>query len=191
MNKTDIVQFMQKRTLHLTLLSIILVGLMTIYLIPTLFEEANAVIIGQAFAPPGTFFNDITYKMGSGKMTETPKTILGGTIMVWKTDSTGLFGGLEQGTVFATVRQGEDIIGPVSFSFSNPITGSNSSQGAPNQGTLKVTCYIPSSGASMTATFDVSYRNQESNGYCDIIKNIGGLDQSKLIREKLPLLKCK
>ena len=50
-------------------------------------------------------------------MTETPKTILGETLMVWKTDSTGLFGGLEQGTVFATVRQSNEIVGPVSFSF--------------------------------------------------------------------------
>jgi hypothetical protein len=110
--------------------------------------------------------------------------------MVWKTDSTGLFGGLEQGTVFATVRQSNEIVGPVSFSFSNPISGSNSCQGAPNQGPLKVTCHIPSSGSSVTATYDVSFRNQNNNGYCDIIDKFGGIEQTKIIREKLPLLKC-
>lgn len=171
---------------QLSVLSIALVGIIMVgFLVPNLVRQADATIIGQAFAPPGTFFNEITYNMGSGKMTETPKTILGGTILVWKTDSTGFFGGLEQGTVFATVRQANDIVGPVSFSFSNPISGSNNCQGAPNQGPLKVTCHIPSSGASVTATYDVSYRNQHSNGYCGILGKLRGIDQTDIVREKL------
>jgi hypothetical protein len=107
--------------------------------------------------------------------------------VLWRTDSTGLFGGLEQGTVFAKVARlnGQDV-GPVSFSFSNPISGKNTCSGAPNQGPLKVTCHIPSSGSTVTATYEVSFRDQnDNNSYCDILTKFGGLDQPKIIMEKL------
>ena len=101
------------------------------------------------------------------------------------TMSQGLFGGLEQGTVFANVRQQSgEIVGPVSFTFSNPVSGKNTCSGSPDRGPLLVTCHIPSSDASVTATYVVSFRNQDSPAQCDFLGEFGGLDQTKIIREK-------
>ena len=180
------IEIMQKRTTQLTVLSIAFVGMMMILLIPSLTGEAEAKIDAQAFAPPGTTFTDIYGRMRDGHFDVQPRPLLGGTVALWGTDSDGIFGGLEQGTVFANFRQPSgEIVGPVSFSFTNPVTGKNTCSGAPNRGPLMVTCYIPSSGSSVTATYIVSFRNQDSSTQCDILTSFGGLDQLKIIQEKL------
>ena len=187
MTKAYMEEILQTKTTQLAVFSVVFVLMVMVFVIPALSQEANAVIIGQAFAPPGTFFTQVTWNMASGKFTQLPTEILNGAAVLWRTDSTGFFGGLEQGTVFAKVARlnGQDV-GPVSFSFSNPISGKNTCSGAPNQGPLKVTCHIPSSGSTVTATYEVSFRDQnDNNSYCDMLTKFGGLDQSKIIREKL------
>ena len=68
---------------------------MMVFFVTSLIEEANAVIIGP-FATTGTTFSDIKGGMTTGKFIEYPTAVLGGTVVIWTTDSVGFFGGLEQ-----------------------------------------------------------------------------------------------
>jgi hypothetical protein len=56
MNKTDLVEIMQKRTTQLTVLSAAFVGIM-IFLVPALIEEADTRINAKATSIIGPFIN--------------------------------------------------------------------------------------------------------------------------------------
>ena len=78
-----------------------------------------------------------------------------------------------------------EVIDRVYFGFNNPISGQNTCTPLADPGPLKVTCQIPPRGNTVTATFEVSFRNQnDGNSYCDLIDTFGG-EQTKAIREKL------
>ena len=156
-----------------------------VFLIPDLIEEAEAVVHGKATAPPGTTFSDLVSSMNDGRFTSGPRIVEGGTQIVWSTAGSSFLGGNEKGWVTANVRQAGEVIDRVYFGFNNPISGQNTCTPLADPGPLKVTCQIPPRGNTVTATFEVSFRNQnDGNSYCDLIDTFGG-EQTKAIREKL------
>jgi hypothetical protein len=185
MNKTDIVEIMSKKTTNLAMLSVVFVGAMMVFVIPGAIEEAEAVVHGKATAPPGTTFSDLVSSMNDGRFTSGPRIVEEGTQIIWSTAGSSFLGGNEKGWVTANVRQAGEVIDRVYFGFNNPISGQNTCTPIADPGPLKVTCQIPPRGNTVTATFEVSFRNQnDGNSYCDLLNTFGG-EQTKAIREKL------
>jgi hypothetical protein len=185
MYKSDIVEMIQLRTVKLAILSVVFVGTMMVFLIPDLIVEAEAVVHGRATAPPGTTFSDLVSSMSDGRFTSGPRIIEGGNEIVWSTAGKGPFGSNENGWVTANVRQSGEAIDRAYFGFNNPILGQNSCTPLPLTGPLKVTCQIPSRGNTVTATFEVTLRNQnDGNSFCDLLNTLGG-EKTQAIREKL------
>lgn len=185
MNKADIVKFMSKRTLKFAVLSAAFVGTMMVFLIPGLIQEAEAVVRGQATAPPGTTFSDLVSSMSDGRFTNGPRIVEGGTQIVWSTAGTSFLGGDEKGWVTANVRQSGEIIDRVYFGFNNPVIGQNRCTPIADPGPLSVTCEMPPRGNNVPATFEVTFRNQnDGNSFCDLLNTFGG-EKTGAIREKL------
>ena len=186
MYKTDIVELMQRADTKLVVLSAVLVGAMMVFLIPGLIEEAEAVVHGRATAPAGTTFSDLIGTMSDGRFTSGPRLAEGGTQVIWSTAGSTFLGSNEKGWVIANVRQSGEVIDRVFFGFNNPILGQNTCTPIADPGPLKVTCQIPPRGNTVTATFEVTFRNQDNgNSYCDLLNTFGG-EQTKAIRDKLP-----
>lgn len=158
MNETKVFKNIQKRNFQITVTSVVFVGMMML-LIPMLAEEANAVINGRATAPPGTTFSDLIGSMSDGMFTKRPTLTDGGTQVIWSTVGKGIFGSNENGWVIANVRQSGEVIDRVYFGFKNPIIGQNTCTPLADPGPLKVTCSIPPRGNTVTAIFEVTFRD--------------------------------
>jgi hypothetical protein len=55
MNKTDIVEIMSRRSTNLVVLSTVFVGIMIVYLIPSMIESAEGVINARAISYGDSF----------------------------------------------------------------------------------------------------------------------------------------
>lgn len=179
MNKTDRVEMMQKRTIQLTVILVVFVGMM-IFLVPTLIEEAEAKIQGKAMAAGGggNLFSNIVGKMSEGRFFEGPEDFRG-VFITWTT--LPIYpGGPEKGTIEANFGN----LGKVTFSFNHPSSGPNTCEVTHGPGII-ASCGI-SDGSNANVSFLV-YRGSgnNNNNFCDILPKIGGLDQLKIIREKL------
>lgn len=174
MNSAHKIEIMQKKETKLTVLSIVFVGFM-VFLVPSLAEEAQALIDGSATIFGGTF-SDIKGKMDRGVFVVGP-TLNGNTIH-WVT--IGNIVGFEEGEVTANVGQNK-----VLFHFENPPEGANEcDSGAVPIPNISITCTI-TQGNFPDVHFQVIVKQQNTNIHCDLLNKLGGLDQSKLIREKL------
>jgi hypothetical protein len=178
MNKIEIVELMQRRTTKLAVLSVVFVG-MIVFLVPTLVEEADAIITAKATSTAGPFSNVLGY-LEEGLWTAKPKLDNEGNLF-WVTRGKGWpFPGTERGYVFADVGQ----YGKVQFLFNNPASGQNDCY-AVASGPIQATCHIPPRGSIVDATYTVSPKGQENgNSYCEILNKYGG-EKTKDIREKL------
>jgi hypothetical protein len=177
MNKTDIVEIIQKRTTTLVVLSVLFVGMM-IFLAPSLVEDAEAVINARVVSY-GDSFSNVEGEMFAGRFIEDPRNF--GQVITWRTAGNGVFGGDEFGFVYAKVGQ----VGEVTFVFSNPRSGPNTCDVRPSSELIRGTCNI-TRGNLADATFQVFPLGEENHNknYCDILNKFGG-EQSKIIREKL------
>jgi hypothetical protein len=177
MNKTDIVEIMSKKTTQVAVLSVVIVGMMVV-LVPMLIEEADARINGIAIASqPGTF-SDVRGQMLTGFFLKRPTIENNGAQVSWITSGGGF--GSESGSVFGRAG-GEFVV----FGFSNPARGDNRCFHDTESTKVVITCSI-TQGNNADATYRVSFIGQENNNkYCDLLSKFGGIDQSKLIKEKL------
>jgi hypothetical protein len=156
---------------------------MMVFLIPGLVEEAEAVVHGKASVSLGTTFSDLVSSKNDGRFTSGPRIVEKGMQIVWFTAGSSLLGDNEKGWVTTNVKQAGKVIDRVYFGFSNPISGQNTYTPLADPGPLKITCQIPR-GNTVTATFEVSFRNQnDGNSYYDLLDTFGG-EQTKAIREK-------
>lgn len=180
MNKTYLIEIMQKSTIQFTFLSIIFAGLMLTFLIPSSIGAADARITATAASFVGPF-SDVEVKMDKGQLAQYP--IITGNSVHWVTRGSSILGGDELGTLEASVGN----LGKVKFHFSNPTSGPNTcSTESPSQ-SLFVGCYI-SQGTFADASFIVGLPvppQNTDNKFCDILTKYGGLEQTKVIREKL------
>lgn len=127
-----------------------------------------------------------TYTLTLGKWVSEPVTHA--KEINWATRGS-TFAGAEAGTVTTYVGQDKgmtkELIGQVSFSFSNPIQGDNTCTTRVISGPLKVNCTM-GQGPIAVAKYTISLNSPQSqSSHCDILSNLGGLDQSEIIREKL------
>jgi len=177
MNKTDIVEIMSNRTTQVAMLSVVFVGMMVV-LVPMLIEEADARIVARAIASqPGTF-TDVRGQMSTGFFVKSPTIENNGAQVSWITSGGGF--GSEYGYVSANAG-GEFVV----FGFSNPARGDNRCFHATESTQVVITCSI-TQGNNADATYRVSFIGQENNNnFCDILPKFGGLDQLKIVREKL------
>lgn len=182
MNEPNILAIIQKRTTPLVILSTIFVGVMVL-IVPTLIEEAQAIIFAEARSMPGLFFSYISaVKMDEGRLDGTPDR--SSDLIRWATVPS-VPSGPEKGTLSAWINN----FGRVDFSFNKPTSGEN-------------TCGVKFSGPGLTgscnitqaeipfAKFEVKFKSQQNtNNFCDLLTKFGG-EQIKFIQDKLPLLKC-
>ena len=160
------------------------------FLAPSLIGQADAKIDTTATTQVGHFINT-EVELFEGKFTNKP-SIPFPNVVTWGTTSTGIIGGDETGMFRATVVGFVGDGYPYSFVvyFTNPLFGSNYCAVGGPTAILQATCNI-SSGNSAKLTITVVPRTQQNdNNYCDILPKLGGLDQSKIIKEKISLLKC-
>lgn len=178
MNKSDIVETKQKRTTHITIISLVFVGMMMAIFIPSLVGEAHARITAIAISAVGDFSN-VKGDLEFGVFTQGP--VAAGNVMGWVTESKNGIFGIEEGNVEADVGT----YGKVKFFFENPDFGSNGCNAIASNPKLYATCWI-SDGYRAEANFAVVPASMlNSNSLCDIITKFGGLEQTKTIREKL------
>ncbi|HKO64761.1 MAG TPA: hypothetical protein VJU13_06130 [Candidatus Nitrosocosmicus sp.] len=163
------------------MLSVVFVGMM-IFLVPSLIEEAQARIDAEAISLAGSF-SSITGIMSLGKFLEHPSLDGVGTTIKWVTIPDKPFG-WEHGKVIANVGN----LGKVEFYFENPSDGRNTCD---VEFTYALTGYCTiTQGNSADATFIVARPPEtNNNNFCDLLTKFGG-EQTKIIKEKLPLLKC-
>jgi hypothetical protein len=181
MNKTVIVEIMQKRTTILVVLSAVFAGVM-VFLVPMLVDEADARINAKATSLIGPFSN-VKVDLFAGKFWTSPRQP-SPNVVTWETWGGPPFGGgSEIGRFSADVGgQGDRI----SVDFANPRFGGGPNTCDPGQPhfNFRVTCHI-SSGLYSSLTIIVSPRVQQNdNSYCDILNKFAS-DQTKAIREKL------
>jgi hypothetical protein len=178
MNKAYILKMMQKRTTKLAVF-FVLAGVMMVFLVPMLIEEAQAATASRATTNTGSFSN-ISWHLFEGRWTLIPSLDRGG--IAWSTigPNTPFGGGNERGVVEANVGQS----GKVQFHFSNPGRGANTCSAIVVSGPISATCHI-TQGDFATATYSVISISQENNNkHCDILDKYSG-QYAKLIREKL------
>jgi hypothetical protein len=179
MNEFCLVKMMQKNSVKLTMLSVI-VGMM-IFLVPILTEKADARTTATATMSGCCFFYDVRGHMTLGKFV-VPPTTQAGPIIKWVTAGNLFLGGSEVGSVTANVRFG-NVQGSVEFKFSNPHIGSNTCD-VKTFGQIKATCSI-SRGDFATATYHVSPLVQgNDNNACNILNKFDG-EHTKVIRDNL------
>lgn len=189
MNNTDIVEVMSKKTAKLALLSAVFVGIL-VFLVPALIDEADARTAVTITSTAGPFYNTDVHLV-NGKFWSAPSYIPREIPMVVKWISWGggiIGGGDELGRFTGTVNLPGNGPDPrVSFEYSNPtFNGKNECKIIRADFPLVATCHIPPNGWSVSATFNVSHRNQVGdNNYCDILDQSRGIEQTEVIREKL------
>ena len=66
MNKTDIMGIMQVKKTQLAVLSVIFVGMMMVFLVPSLIEEAQAITDAKVYGPALTFFDNVKSHISEG-----------------------------------------------------------------------------------------------------------------------------
>lgn len=123
MNGPLFVKRMQKNTITLSMF-FVLSGAMTIFIVPTLIEQAHALTIGEArtyFIGFDHKFSNIKWNLEAGKWVETPRLLGDGWGIHWVTKGSGFFGGTERGTVEADLGPGRHVI----FKWTNPDRGEN------------------------------------------------------------------
>ncbi|WP_148686424.1 hypothetical protein [Candidatus Nitrosocosmicus hydrocola] len=122
MNKTDVVNIFDKRTMKLAVIPLVFVGMMVL-LAPLLMGEADARTEATAIAwPPwGPKFTNLEWHLEAGKWIQTPQILQDGRFITWATAGSGFFGGDERGSVLADFGPGRH----VTFSWSNPSSGDN------------------------------------------------------------------
>lgn len=188
MNKTDTVEIMSKRTTQVAMFSVVFVGMMLVFLLPNLIGVAQARIDATAYAPSGTYFSNYQVHMDEGYFVD--HFIQMTNILYWKTSGSS-FGtqsnGPESGYVTADLKTIMDrtLVTQVKFIFSNPALTSNSCDATSSNPKYPVECWI-SGGFNADAFYSVTKKGQQnSKNFCDILPKLGGLDQLKIIREKL------
>lgn len=176
MNETKVLEIMEKRSIQLTFLSIVFVGMMMVFLIPNFVVEAQAAIDGSAVSFVGPF-SDVKSRMYTGYFTEGP--LVRGPTIVWKT--TG-YGGNEIGYIESNFEG----FGKVRLGFENPTSGRNTCETFSPSPSLFVGCFI-SQGVNAKAFFQVGLfiPGKSGHNYCDILAKLGDIKQAKIIREKL------
>lgn len=184
MNKTDVVQILERRTTKFAILSVAFVGLM-VFLVPMLIEEVDARINAKATSLVGPFSN-VKVELSKGSFWRSPSQPIPN-VVTWETWGgkpwSPIGGGSEIG-IF-TAKVGQPGLPEVRVHFANPSSGPNSCSVSDHLAPYKTTCHI-TSGLSASLTITVTPRVQENNnGHCDILSKFGGIDQSKAIREKL------
>jgi hypothetical protein len=179
MNKNDIIEIMQKKPTNLVVLSAVFVGMMMVFLIPIIIENAEAVINARAISL-GDSFSNVEGEMFAGRFIEDPRNY--GQIITWRTAGNGVFGGDEFGFVHAKVGE----VGEVTFVFSNPRSGPNTCDVRTTSDLIRGTCNI-SRGNLADATFQIFPLGQDNQNkkYCDILDKFASNVQTKIIREKL------
>lgn len=178
MNKTDLVEIIQKRTTQLTILLIVFVGTMMVFLVPSLIEEAHARITATATSTVGDFSN-VKGVMEFGEFTQGPETT--GNVIRWVTESKGGIIGIEEGHVEADIEN----YGKVKFFFENPDFGSNGCDATSSNPKLWAICWIGSGYRADASFLVVPSSMLNTNKICDMLIKFGGLEQTKVIREKL------
>jgi len=188
MNKKDVVEIMSKKTTKLAILSVVIVA-MTAVLVPMLIEEAEARTDVTITSTAGPFFNADVHLV-KGKFWAHPRFIPQEFPMVVKWTSWGggiVGGGDEIGRFTGNVNLLGGEHPRVSLEYKNP-TNVNER----NECSIVVsppligTCHIPPRGWSVSAVFNITFRDQNSdNNNCDLLTKFGGLDQLKIVREKL------
>lgn len=182
MNEPNLVEIMQKRTTQLTFLSAVLLGLMAVFLVSSLVQQSNAYITAAAIVDSNQDFDNVKGELQEGAWIKEPRLADGG--VGWATKSTS-FGGPEEGSVTANVGQ----IGKVEFYFNNPTIGPNYCETKILSGKLTGDCYILP-GSISVAVFQVHVpKQQPESSYCNYLDKFGG-EQTKIIRENLPLPEC-
>ena len=83
MNKTEMIGIIKKRTTQLTVLSVVFVGLMMVFLVPSLVEEAQARIDATAISFAGSF-STIKGEMSDGHFVTNPHTVVSTNIIEWR-----------------------------------------------------------------------------------------------------------
>ena len=187
MNKTDIMGIMQVKKTQLAVLSVIFDGMMMVFLVPSLIEEAQARTDAKVYGPALTFFDNVKSHISEGSFFRIPEAR--GNSITWITwgQSPGIeSNGAESGYVMADLKTWNGIfLSTVKFIFSNPEFTSNSCDATSSNPKYPVECWI-SGGFSAQLFYSVYDRSQQdTNKFCDILSKFGGFEQTKIIREKL------
>lgn len=190
MNKTDIVQIMSWRSTKLAVTSVVFIAMM-VYLVPILINEADARTKVTITSTTGPFYNSDVHLV-RGKFWSAPTYSPPDFPFVVKWTSWGgppLGGGSEIGRFTADVYLGGAGYGHVVLEYTNPASGrgDNTCKVVTAIRGVSATCYIPPRGDNVDAVFTVfsnSNNQGNDNGYCDTLK-LGGIEQTKAIREKL------
>jgi hypothetical protein len=179
MNKTDIVEIMSKKTTKFSLLSVVVVGMMVV-LVPMIIEEVDARTNAKATSLIGPF-SDVKVQLSRGSFWTSPSQP-SPNVVTWVTWGGCPFGHCSEiGRFTANVGSG---LPKVDVTFANPGSGPNRCSVA-DQFAYRTTCHI-TQGVFASLTITVTPRVQENNnGHCDILNKFDGIDQSKVIREKL------
>jgi len=180
MIKNDILEIMQKRANELAMFSLVFIGILMVFLIPNLVNEVQARIDGGAisFAAP---FTITEADMSQGHFTVYPYAGPPGYLMNWQTAGDGLFTGNEEGYIKANVGN----LGTVTFNFYNPSIGTNTCS-ATTTGSVVASCQVGQGNLGFVTFIVTSKSTQGSNNdYCHILTKLGGLEQTKIIRENL------
>ena len=150
-----------------------------LFLVPTLIEEAQAKIQGKVMgAGVGGQFSNIVGKMSEGRFLEGPEDFHG-VVITWTTLPTD-YGGPEKGTIEANFGN----LGNVTFSFNHPSSGANTGD-VTHGPSIRASCGISQGSNANVSFLVITGSGNNNNIFCDLLTKFGGLDQLKIIREKL------
>lgn len=189
MNETDILEVTQKQSIQLTILSVVFVGLMMVFLVPSLTEEAQAFITAKVYTPPDPFgLDNFVGTMEKGDFIKKPGyDDWSHHVVTWITAPDIFLS--DKGKVTADMIMGNTThvfnLGKVMFIFELPTVGSNSCDAKSTNPKYPVECWI--SGGYDAKLFYSIYDgpHQNNNNHCDILNKFEGFKGAKIIREKL------